>query len=143
MFKTVLLPIDLSDPYSWTKALPAALHICDDETGMLHVLTVVPDLGTTVIGKFFEPGFKQRALHNVGTEIGDWVKEHIPDGVNAQSHVMLGRVYEEIVSAANQLDVDAIVMGSHSPDLTDYLLGPNAARVVRYAKQSVFVIRGE
>jgi len=143
MFKTILLPIDLSEPFSWTKALPAALHLCDGDMGVLHVLTVVPDLGTSVIGRFFEPGFEQQALHGVGTELGHWVKKHVPDDVNTQSHAMLGRVYEEIISAANQLDVDAIVMGSHTPDLTDYLLGPNAARVVRYAKQSVFVIRGE
>jgi nucleotide-binding universal stress UspA family protein len=143
MYKTILLPIDLSEPFSWTKALPTALNLCDSETGTLHVLTVVPDLGTSVIGKFFEPGFEQQALHSVGKELGDWVKEHVPDGVSVQSHVMLGRVYEEIISAANQLDADAIVMCSHTPDLTDYLLGPNAARVVRYAKQSVFVIRGK
>jgi hypothetical protein len=33
-------------------------------------------------------------------------------------------------------------MTAHSPDLKDYLLGPNAARVVRHANQSVMVIRG-
>ena len=54
-----------------------------------------------------------------------------------------GRVYDQIITAANKLGVDAIVMASHTPELSDYLLGPNSARVVRHAKQSVFVVRGE
>ena len=54
-----------------------------------------------------------------------------------------GRVYDQIIEAANRLNADAIVMGSHAPELSDYLLGPNAARVVRHARQSVFVVRGD
>jgi nucleotide-binding universal stress UspA family protein len=34
-----------------------------------------------------------------------------------------------------------IVMASHRPELKDYLLGPNAARVVRHAECSVLVVR--
>ncbi len=32
-------------------------------------------------------------------------------------------------------------IGSHRPELKDYLLGPNAARVVRHANCSVLVVR--
>jgi hypothetical protein len=49
--------------------------------------------------------------------------------------VLHGRVYDQIIAAADKLGVsDAIVMGSHRPELSDYLLGPNAARVVRHAQ---------
>ena len=34
-----------------------------------------------------------------------------------------------------------IVMGSHHPELKDYLLGPNAAKVMRHADCSVMVVR--
>ena len=37
---------------------------------------------------------------------------------------------------------DLIVMASHRPELKDYLIGPNAARVVRHADCSVQVVRG-
>ncbi|MEO0863555.1 MAG: universal stress protein, partial [Pseudomonadota bacterium] len=36
---------------------------------------------------------------------------------------------------------DAIFVGAHRPELKDYLIGPNAARVARHAQQSVFVVR--
>ena len=45
------------------------------------------------------------------------------------------------MKAADKLKCDLIVMASHRPELKDYLLGPNAARVVRHARQSVFVVR--
>jgi len=144
MFKTVLLPVDLSSPQSWEKALPAALRLADAQDAVLHVVTVVPDFGLSVVGGFFEEGFEKRALHEVGEQLSAWVAEHVPeDKVEVHPHVLHGRVYDEIIRAADRLSVDAIVLGSHRPDLADYLLGPNAARVVRHAKQSVFVVRGD
>lgn len=144
MFKTVLLPIDLSAPSSWAKALPAALRLCQPEDGgVLHVLTVVPDFGMSVVGSYFEAGFEEKAMHKVGEALTEWVDENVPAGTEVHPHVTHGRVYDQIITAADRLKVDAIVMGSHRPELTDYLLGPNAARVVRHASQSVFVVRGE
>ncbi|MEL6915489.1 MAG: universal stress protein [Pseudomonadota bacterium] len=142
MFKTVLLPVDLGDATSWTKALPAARSICGVD-GVLHVMTVLPDFGFAMVGTFFEEGFEERALHDIGKKLTAWVREHIPEGIDVHPHVLHGRVYEQIMNAADKLDVDAIVMASHRPELTDFLLGPNAARVVRHAKQSVFVVRGK
>lgn len=144
MFKTVLLPIDLSSPSSWEKALPAALRLCQpEEGGVLHVLTVVPDFGMSVVGSYFEAGFEEKAIRKVGEALKVWVADNVPDETEVHPHVTHGRVYDQIIHAADKLDVDAIVMGSHRPELTDYLLGPNAARVVRHAKQSVFVVRGD
>jgi nucleotide-binding universal stress UspA family protein len=144
VFKSVLLPIDLSAPSSWEKALPAALRLCQPEDGgILHVLTVVPDFGMSVVGSYFEPGFEKKAMHQVGEDLSHWVGEHVSGVTEIHPHVVHGRVYDQIIMAADRLSVDAIVMGSHRPELTDYLLGPNAARVVRHAKQSVFVVRGD
>jgi nucleotide-binding universal stress UspA family protein len=143
MFKTILLPIDLGTADSWSKALPAALRLGAPENAVLHVVTVIPDFGMSVVGSFFEPGYEKKALQAVGENLSEWVKTHVPDGIEVHPHVTHGRVYEEIMRAADRLQVDAIVMGAHTPELSDYLLGPNAARVVRHARQSVFVVRGD
>ncbi|MFQ5760821.1 MAG: universal stress protein, partial [Acidiferrobacterales bacterium] len=42
---------------------------------------------------------------------------------------------------AEKAGCDLIVMASQRPELKDYLLGPNAARVVRHANCSVLVAR--
>jgi len=143
MFNSILLPIDLSSETSWTKAAPLAVKMAREDGIPLHVVTVVPDFGTAWVGSFFNEGFEGQVLHKVGEALSHWVDEHIPPEVEVHPHILHGRVYDEIINAANRLGVDAIVISSHRPELSDYLLGPNAARVVRHAKQSVFVVRGE
>ncbi len=143
MFSSILLPIDLSAEPSWKKAAPVAVKMARDDGIPLHVVTVLPDFGMSVVGSYFESGYEKTALHEIGEALSDWVDSNVPDDVEVHPHVLHGRVYDEIITAAERLGVDAIVMGSHRPELSDYLLGPNAARVVRHAKQSVFVVRGD
>ncbi|SDE81443.1 universal stress protein [Limimaricola pyoseonensis] len=140
MFDTVLLPIDLSQETSWSAALPAALRLVEPE-GVLHVVTVVPDYGLSIVGGYFDRGHEKKLLQDVGRKLAEWVEANLPDEVEVHPHVLHGRVYEEIISAANRLEAQAIVLASHDPALSDYLIGPNAARVVRHARQSVFVVR--
>ena len=65
----------------------------------------------------------------------------MPDALPTRRIVAEGKIYREILSAAKAIEADLIVMGSHHPELKDYLLGPNAARVVRHADCSVMVVR--
>ena len=50
-------------------------------------------------------------------------------------------IYAEILGVAEKAEVDLVVIGSHRPAMKDYLLGTNAARVVRHARCSVLVAR--
>jgi len=71
----------------------------------------------------------------------EFVRQHVPEGVRVQNIVSQGTIYKEILDAAERVGCDLIVMASHRPELADYLLGPNAARVVRHANCSVLVVR--
>jgi len=73
----------------------------------------------------------------------EFTAKYVPKGTVVQHIISHGNVYEEIIEAANQVGADVIVIGSHRPKLRDYLLGPNAARVVRHATQSVVVVRNQ
>ena len=55
--------------------------------------------------------------------------------------VATGSIYEEILEVAKKTGADLIVIGAHQPHLSEFLLGPNAARVVRHSKCSVYVVR--
>ena len=46
-----------------------------------------------------------------------------------------------ILATAKKVRADLIVMAAHRPEFRDYLLGPNAYRVVRHAECSVLVVR--
>jgi len=140
MAKTVLLPIDLSEERSWRKPLAEALALLGPG-GVLHVVSVLPDFGMAHVGSFFEKGFEKKALQAFGDTLARWVAAHVPDDVEVRPHVLHGSIYDEILRAADKLKIDVIVIGAHRPELRDYLLGPNAARVVRHAAQSVYVVR--
>lgn len=140
MGRKVLLPIDLGDAQSWAKPLAEALGLVGAD-GALHVAAVLPDFGMAPVGAFFRPGYEKEALAAFGQALADWTRAHVPDGIEVHPHVLHGTIYDEILRAADKLGADVIVMGAHRPALKDYLLGPNAARVVRHARCSVYVVR--
>ena len=94
-----------------------------------------------VVGSFFPAEFEGHAKKATEEALSAFVKERLPDELVAGSSVSNGTIYKEIIQAADELGCDLIIMASHSPATKDYLLGPNAARVVRHARQSVFVVR--
>ena len=77
----------------------------------------------------------------VGEKLEAFVGEHVPAGQPAKMVVRSGTIYKEILSVAKARRCDLIIVGSHRPELRDYLMGPNAAKVVRHANCSVLVIR--
>ena len=141
MYRNILLPLDLNQESSWQKALPVALGLCGSFGAKLHVMTVVPDSGSAYVAGFFSADFKQKALDQAHATLAKFVDGNVPDGVEVQQIVANGTVYKEVLSTAGEIGVDLIVMASHRPELQDYLLGPNAARVVRHAEMSVMVVR--
>ena len=64
----------------------------------------------------------------------------LPEG-RVSSVVRLGGVYAEVLEEADKIAADLIVVGSHRPKMSTYLLGSNAASIVRHAHCSVLVIR--
>jgi nucleotide-binding universal stress UspA family protein len=61
------------------------------------------------------------------------------DGIKAE--LIKGHTYRTIIDYATANGIDCIVIGSHKPGLSDYLLGSTAARVVRHAPCAVHVHR--
>jgi nucleotide-binding universal stress UspA family protein len=141
MFKTILLPIDLDQESSWLRALPVAEQLAKDYGASLHVVAVIPTMGMSVVGSFFPADFEKKALAAGQTKLNEIVNKAATDPANITCHIAHGTIYEEVIAAADKLNCDLIVMTSHRPELKDYLIGPNAARVMRHAKQSVFIVR--
>ncbi len=141
MYKNVLLTVDLSDESSWRKALPTSIEYCQAFGATLHLMTVVPDYGMTVVGQFFPEDYATKAVAQAKRELKAFAAKHVPPKLKTERTVAYGTIYEEILDTARKVDADLIVVGSHRPELKDYLLGPNAARVVRHANRSVLVVR--
>lgn len=138
MYRSILVPVDLDQPSSWEKALPTAVTLCRCFDASLALVTVVPDWTLMLEAQWSPIAFREFidvASARLATLAGSVTE------IAAAHHVETGGVYAGIIAAAERIGADLIVLSSHRPEMKDYLLGANAARVVRHAKCSVFVVR--
>lgn len=143
MYKDILVPIDLSEESSWKMALPVVLDLAKAFNARLHVMTVVSSYGMSIIQQYFPMGSIEEVVTKANAHLHEFVKQHIPAHIEVQHIIAKGAVYECIIDTAEKIDADLIVMSAHRPELKDYLLGPNAAKVVRHSPRSVLVVRDE
>ena len=141
MFKNLLLAVDVLSPESAARSAEAAVSMARAEGATLHLLNVVPDSGMAIVGASLTADLVKTARSNAKAELEAWARKVIPEDVKSVLHVVNGTVYDQIIRVSDQMEIDAIIVGAHRPELKDYLIGPNSARVARHATQSVFVIR--
>jgi nucleotide-binding universal stress UspA family protein len=141
MYNNILLTVDLSDDGSWKKAAPTAVDLCNTYDAKLHLLTVIPDMGSPLVEEYFPDDFEEEMTKGTAAKIADFANSQFPSDRAPNVHIGSGSIYKEILRVAEEAGADLIVMASHRPELSDYLLGPNAARVVRHANCSVMVVR--
>ncbi|MBN9890451.1 universal stress protein [Salipiger abyssi] len=141
MFKKILLAVDMNDLPESGHVAEAAVRMAQCEGAQLHVINVIPGSGMAMVGSYLGPEQANVIKAEAAEKLTAWAAEAIPAEVLGELHVMQGTIYHEIIKMAQKLGADAIVVGANRPALKDYLVGPNAARVVRHAPQSVLVIR--
>lgn len=141
MSKSILCAIDLEHPDNGKSVLLEAQKLADIDGAVLNVITVLPDYGTSFVGSFFEEGTLKKALGAANDQLHKFVQDNAKDGTKARHIISVGTIYEEVLAAAEKCNADLIVLGASKPALKDFLLGPNAARVARHAKVSVYIVR--
>ena len=143
MTNSVLCAVDISNGELDAPVLKIAAKLADLEGAQLDVVTVLPDFGESWVSGFFEPGFHEKALEEAHDKLTALCAATLDADRNEKiRHVVAtGTAYQEILKTAESAGSDLIVIGAHKPDLKDYLLGPNAARVVRHSSVSVYVVR--
>lgn len=141
MYKKILLPVDLNAEATWERSAEVARELAKPSGAEVHVLCVLPEMGLPVVGSYFKEGFEEHALGELKEGVKSFIARFFTDGTKVKGHVAHGAIYKEILRAADALEADLIIVASHRPEMKDYFLGPNAARVARYANQSVLVVR--
>lgn len=141
MYANILLAVDLGQRAAEQRAVDTVVEYARAFGSTVHLLTVVPDFGMSLVGSFFPQNFEAEALKRADAELHAYAGEVLPPEIRRRTIVGHGGIYREILHYAQETGADLIVMSAHRPDLEDYLLGPNAARVVRHARCSVLVVR--
>lgn len=143
MSTSVLCAIDLSNGEIDSPVLLEAAKLADLDGAQLDVVTVLPDYGDAWVSTFFEAQHHDKMEAEARRQLEQLCIRTLGEARNATIRhiVCTGAAYREILRTAEKAGSDLIVIGAHKPDLKDYLLGPNAARVVRHSKCSVYVVR--
>ncbi|WP_011579527.1 MULTISPECIES: universal stress protein [Chelativorans] len=141
MYKDILLSIDLGHAEDELRAVNTAVEYARSFGSRLHVMTVVPDYGMSIVGGFFPKEHEQKAIEHANEALHEFTKENVPSEIKHRHIVGHGSIYREILRYAGIVKADLIVLSAKRPGPEDYLIGPNAARVVRHAMISVLVVR--
>ena len=134
MYKKILVPMALDHGIS-KDTLEIARALCGEggEITALHVFEVPQGNVSTYIGEDTVQKGYARAY--------EILKEKVAGLQGVKPEITRGQAYRGIINHAVENGFDCIVIGSHKPGLSDYLIGSTAARVVRHAPCAVHVHR--
>ncbi len=140
MYETILVPIDIADPDTSKPAVDRAASMARSGEGHVRLIYIRSIMPVTYM-EFVPPSFdadQQREAEEALAEIAAGID--LPED-RVSSVVRLGTIYHEVLDEADKSGADLIVIGSHRPSMSTYLLGSNATTIVRHAKVSVLVVR--
>lgn len=140
MFRTILVPVDLADLEVAAPAIDTAVSMAEWSGAALRLINVQQILPATYMD-YVPPDFDAQQREWATSEMKNVkAKINLPHE-RVSMVVRVGGIYPEILAEADEWGADLIVIGSHRPAMSTYLLGSNAKTIVRHAKCSVLVVR--
>jgi nucleotide-binding universal stress UspA family protein len=140
MFKSILVPIDLSDTELAKPAIATAATLSKTWGGSVRLLNVLP-LTPVMLAEYVPADFDAQQRQTAEEALAIVAQESSIERDHISYAVRQGGIYHEILEEAATVKAELIVMTSHRPAMRTYFLGSNAGHVVRYAKCSVLVVR--
>jgi len=137
MYNTILIPVDMAHVEKAEAMINAAKTQANEGARiiLLNVIDAVPNWAEVYIpNSDILANQKQLARNELVSVAND-------NDIEAEIDVRSGYSYNTILEVAEKEKAELIIIGSHRPGYGDYFLGSTAAKVVRHAKCSVYVIR--
>jgi nucleotide-binding universal stress UspA family protein len=138
--KKILVPVDFSE------CSRKALHYAESfarqfnaEVLLFHVVEPFAPPPEVIVA--MSGTFGAQMTEQASKQLRDW-REEVDSKIKVRSAVSNGSPYLEIVRAANDNNVDLIVIGTHGrTGLAHFFMGSTAERVVRHAPCPVLAVR--
>lgn len=142
MYHTILVPVDIDESELTEKALSHAVALAKTSGAKLHLFHALPDASAFLSAYAFGiKEFENEAVVKADEKLRA-ILATIDLPADKLSHSLsFGMPRDEVLELADEIDADLIVIGSRRPNVKTYLLGSNAAAIVRHAKTSVLVVR--
>ncbi|MGV4291202.1 universal stress protein UspF [Citrobacter freundii] len=140
MNRTILVPIDISDSELTQRVIAHVEAEAKIDDAQVHFLTVIPSLPYYLAYSAELPAMDDLKAE-AKSQLEEIIKKFNIPTDRVHIHVAEGAPKDKILEIAKKLPADMVIIASHRPDITTYLLGSNAAAVVRHAECSVLVVR--
>lgn len=135
MHKSILIPVALDhEPMAAQKIARARAMLAPG--GRITLLTVLEK-----IPSFAAEFVTVKSENHLTTRILDKLKGVAGDATDIDCMVDTGKAGVRIPAVASEIGADLILVAAHNVGAIDYFLGSTAARVVRRAACSVYVMR--
>ncbi len=139
MFKQIAIAVDLDQKENALAVVRYAQALAEKEA-TFHLITVIPELSSTrMIENYLTKGYDKSLLKDAEHELSAFAQANFAALDNVKLSVVHGSVYEEINRITNKVPCDVVVVAAGKPGVKG--LGPNAARVARYGKKPVLIVR--
>jgi nucleotide-binding universal stress UspA family protein len=140
MYKRIILAVDLADAAAVPKGLPQALEIAKAGGAALRLVNVQPVVPATFM-EYVPADFDAEQTKRAEEALSAILARIDLPAERKSVAARAGGIYHELLQEAQDWNADLIVVGSHRPVMSDYLLGSNAKTIVRHAQCSVLVVR--
>jgi nucleotide-binding universal stress UspA family protein len=140
MYKRIILAIDLAEPTSTPKGLTQAAELAKAGGGELRLVNVQPVMPATFM-EYVPVDFDVEQATRAKEALDVILAALDLPAERKSAATRAGGIYHELLQEASDWGADLIVVGSHRPVMSDYLLGSNAKTIVRHAQCSVLVVR--
>lgn len=134
MYQTILIALSLDQGHG-PQAVELARRIGTENAKIaaVHVIDQVPGYSRY----FIENADKEKILQSARQGI----LERTGGQEDIEPVVLEGHPGRTVTDYADEIGADCIIVGAHRPGLTNFFLGSTAARIMRYTKCSVHVLR--
>ncbi len=122
------------------RALDQALALATQPKTEIRLVNV-QSFPTPLFIEFAPLDLQRRALMAAEKQIEEIAGRMNYPRAHISVNVRIGSVYDEALVEAENWGADLIVICSRRPRVSTYLMGSNAANIVRHAKCSVHVVR--
>ena len=140
MYKKILVAVDLGEQDVAQPALATAIELASLTKGAIRLVHVRHPIPASPLGMVGSDVLSDNKSF-FDAEMAKLVDKVAFDKARLSSANRMGAVYDEVLTEAKEWGADLIVVSAHQPSMATYLLGSNAAKIVRHATCTTLVVR--
>ena len=145
MYKTILVPIDVTEDVLTSNALKHAIYLAKMSQAKLMLFHSVPDISKFSISYNYHDellnSFAEKAVARSKDELKAIAEKVDLPAEQVSYFVDYGTPRDKVLAKAKEIHADLIVVGSRLPGISTHLLGSTASGIVAHAQVSVLVVR--